>query len=257
MIEKVRLNKSLFVSSAAILAHKSGYRIEVQRRYNDPSLQTAITQLGIPNVGDCRKTLLYFLDGDVTDEQIKNLSHELLVDPVTETFTIGATSSNPTNKSNAQVRHTIEVTLLPGVTDPATENLIRAAHLLGITTLERAATGQRYVLDGNINSDNLHKLATGLFSNPVIQRYTIDQPITPPFVEVHESDDTVEIIPLCAADNDELLQISAERRLALDLAEMQAIRAYYRGKTATRPMSNWKCWRKHGANTASTKPSRR
>ncbi len=96
--------------------------------------------------------------------------------------------------------------------------------------LERAATGQRYVLAGDINTDDLHKLATGLFSNPVIQRYAIDQPISPPFVTVREDDDTVEIISVRSADNDELLRISAERRLALDLAEMQAIQTYYRGE---------------------------
>jgi hypothetical protein len=40
----------------------------------------------------------------------------------------------------------IEATLLPGVTDPAAENLLRAARLLGVEGLERAATGQRFRL---------------------------------------------------------------------------------------------------------------
>jgi phosphoribosylformylglycinamidine synthase len=113
------------------------------------------------------------------------------------------------------------------VTDPAAENLLRSAQLLGIRGLDRAATGQRYVVDGELTPTALEKLATSQYSNPVIQRYSIDEPITPPFVLFQAADATVEMVPLCDADDDGLLRISAERRLALNLAEMQAVRDYF------------------------------
>src|SRR4029453_5718664 len=55
----------------------------------------------------------------------------------------------------------------------------------------------------------------------------IDRSIDAPFFPYQRADGTVEAISLSSAGDDMLRQISAERRLGLDLAEMQAIRAYY------------------------------
>jgi phosphoribosylformylglycinamidine synthase len=83
------------------------------------------------------------------------------------------------------------------------------------------------VLHGELHEEQLHTLARTVFSNPVVQRYAIDQQIEPPFVPYQQTDTTVEVIPLRVADDDDLREISSKRRLALDLSEMQAIRAYY------------------------------
>jgi phosphoribosylformylglycinamidine synthase II/phosphoribosylformylglycinamidine synthase I len=175
---------------------------------------------------------LYFLEGALSAEAVTQLSQQLLADPVTETFAVRQVSDfiplNPTEKSKSEKNHSIEVTLLPGVTDPAAENLLRAAKLLGITGLERVATGQRHIVDGIYSEAELEALATSRFSNPVIQRFTIDQPITPPFVPFQAADATVEIVALRDADDEALMRISGERRLALNLAEMQAVRDYFR-----------------------------
>ncbi|MFN8450033.1 MAG: phosphoribosylformylglycinamidine synthase subunit PurL [Anaerolineae bacterium] len=145
---------------------------------------------------------------------------------MTETFTVRQVTLEPLDLP-ADSAHTIEVTLLPGVTDSAAENLLRAAHLLGVAGLERAATGQRYLVDAPLSSAELERLATDRFANAVIQRFSIDQPIAPPFLPFQRADATVEIIPLRDADDAGLLRISAERRLALNLAEMTAIRDYF------------------------------
>ena len=60
-------------------------------------------------------------------------------------------------------------------------------------------------------------------ANPVIQRTAINQSITPPFFAYQLADEKIDTIPLREANSTELLDISKERRLALDLAEMQAI----------------------------------
>jgi phosphoribosylformylglycinamidine synthase II/phosphoribosylformylglycinamidine synthase I len=189
------------------------YRVEVQVRSEG---EMALPS-GIVGLKTCRATRLFFLQGDLTRDDVERVSRELLADPVTETFTIDTPGT---------ADHTIDVTLLPGVTDPAAENLLRAAHLLGIANLERAATGQGYLLSGNLAETDLKKLANGVFSNPVIQRFAIDEAISPPFFAYQPANDTVEIIPVRVSDDD-LLKLSAERRLSLNLEEMQAIRAYY------------------------------
>src|SRR5262249_27330617 len=129
--------------------------------------------------------------------------------------------------------HTIDVTLLPGVTDSVAENLLSMAKwpgALGLPGLERAATGQRYYLSGPLDERDLYTLAVEILSNPVIQRFQIDQPIAPPFSPYSQQDSAVNQVPLREADDHELAKISASRRLALDLTEMQAIRAYFQAE---------------------------
>ncbi len=42
----------------------------------------------------------------------------------------------------------VEVALRPGVTDPVADEIVRAAHELGIPGVERASTGFRYLVHG-------------------------------------------------------------------------------------------------------------
>ncbi|MEM8860249.1 MAG: phosphoribosylformylglycinamidine synthase subunit PurL, partial [Chloroflexota bacterium] len=62
------------------------------------------------------------------------------------------------------------------------------------------------------------------------QQTAVNRPITPPFVEYAEGDGLVEIIPLTESNDDELIAISQERRLSMNLEEMQAVQAWYRGE---------------------------
>lgn len=198
------------------------YRVEVwttARRTSDNRWVNTARQMGIFSTVGCEAIRLFFIQGALTSADVDLLARELLVDPVTETYSI--------DESPLAADHSVEVTLLPGVTDPAADNLVRAAHLLGMAQVERAATGMRFLLTGAFLPDDLNALATKVFSNPVIQRCQIDAPISAPFVAHAPSAGTVETIVVRGADDDRLLAISAERRLALDLPEMQAIRDYY------------------------------
>lgn len=204
---------------------------------------------GILTLTGCRTVTLYFLRGDLTRAEVEHLAEHLLTDPVTEQYVIAEISAigdvphePPPEHSSDNAEHgyplpvvfpgqtpdhTVDVTLLPGVTDPAADHLLRAARTLGLTRLEQAATGQRYLLYGRLTEHELRTLATHILANTVVQRYTIDQPITPPFLPFQPTDRTVEHIPIRHADDAALQHISQSRRLALDLQEMQAIRAYF------------------------------
>ncbi len=215
-------------------AEEITFRIEVDHRPTEAeklgsALVKAAHQLGITELDTCQVGRLFFLRGHLTKANARKITDELLADPVTETFSILAETGKTTGASAAPAT-CIEVTLLPGVTDPAAENLVRAAHLLGITGLGRAATGHRYTLTGHLTPSGLERLATEIFSNPVIQQVSVNHPITPPFVPYQQTNGMVETISLREVDNDGLQAISAERRLALNLEEMQAIQRYYRSE---------------------------
>jgi phosphoribosylformylglycinamidine synthase II/phosphoribosylformylglycinamidine synthase I len=191
----------------------------------------AARQLGFNGLAAVRTNRLYFLQGALDGQVVMRLARELLADPVTERFAVTDVAS----LDGDELLSTIEVSLLPGVTDPPAESLVAAAHLMGIDGLCRAATGQQFVLEGALDAPALERLAAGLFANPVIQRFAINRAVSPPFVPAQPAGDAVEIIPVREADDVELLALSQDRRLALDLREMQAIRAYYQeaGRDAT------------------------
>ncbi len=116
--------------------------------------------------------------------------------------------------------------LRPGVTDPVAEQILRAAHVLEIHDINAASTGQRFVIKGQgLSPEDLRRLAVRLLCNPVTQHYCLGE-ITPSFPEPAVSSNLVEIIPIRDLDDDQLLQLSLQRRAALDLAEMRAIQAY-------------------------------
>ena len=207
------------------------YRIEITpldstHDARGTGLLSQIQALGIDTVTSVEVADLVFLDGDgLDDATVQDLSQNLLRDPVVERVTW----SREREREHEREREgrSVEVALLPGVTDTAAENLLLGAGIMGHEGVRQAALGQRYVIHGELAEDDVRRVAEGLLANAVIQTYAIDRPVAAPLAELQEIDHTVEQIPLRGADDDALEQISLDRRLSLNLQEMQAIRAYY------------------------------
>ena len=197
------------------------------------SVRRQIQALGIDSVRDVAVTDLYFLHGLLDDSRLDRLVDTLLHDPVVEQARWHRIDA-PEREHLPTAKRSVEVTLLPGVTDSVAESLLAGARLIGVTGLEQAATGQRYVLSGGIEQAELEQVASSLLANPVIQSYHVDELAAPPFLRLAETltpqqiAAAVDVIPVTAAGDAGLLAISRERRLSLDLAEMQAIQAMYR-----------------------------
>lgn len=172
---------------------------------------------------ECRD--LYFIQGDLDPSQLERVGRSLLSDPVTQGVDwqmVGADADLPLPERTCR----IEVALRPGVTDPVAEQIIRAAHEMGIPALQSASTGQQFTITGPLEESDLRLLAQRLLANPVIQRYAIGQ-IDPVFPKPAEASARVEMLPIRDLDDADLLALSAERLAALDLAEMKAIQAYF------------------------------
>lgn len=204
------------------------FRVVVAPRapQTDEQLITAAAQLGLTGIESIYGKRLYFIQGDFGVDSADKIATDILADPVTEELSFETLEGIVVGDRRSLSRHTIDVTYLPGVTDPAADNLRRAAAWMGFDVVN-AATGMRYEIVAQPDAD-LEGIATRVLSNPVVQQATIDAFSQPPFVEASPENDFTEIIALTEADDDELLDISRERRLSLDLAEMQAIQTYYR-----------------------------
>ncbi len=209
------------------------HRIEVRSRYNGGKnsdmhwIETLVHHAGASSITDCCTSRLYFVHGQVSPPEVRRLAAELLADPVSEVFIV-----TPVEQAEVfpGVSHSVEVVYHPGVTDPAAESLVHAAHSMGIMGIDQAATGQRYLLSGDIDQSALERLAAEAFSNPLIQHTAVDKAVIPPFSPNRKADDTVRIIPLREADDEALLKISTKRGLALNLSEMRAIQEYFQAE---------------------------
>src|SRR5579884_4012908 len=97
------------------------HRIEVRAVHaaDDPSgagVLNEIRQMGINEVADVRSSRVFLLDGAegvLTEQNLERIAREVLIDPVTETFRIGAERSHASEGAKV-----IEVHLKPGVMDP-------------------------------------------------------------------------------------------------------------------------------------------
>ncbi len=165
---------------------------------------------------------LYFMEGQLSPEQCKQLALRLLTDPVTQS---AQWMELPAGKPGLDPAEIIaEVALRPGVTDPVADEIVRAAHELGMAGVVRASTGSRFLIQGG-DEEMVRELARRLLANAVIQRWTIGE-IEPAFPGESVSSGEVETIRLRGLSDEDLQAVSRTRRAALDLAEMQAIQVY-------------------------------
>ena len=202
------------------------YRFVVRFTHSDPRsagyLKNALA-LGFNDLRriECRD--LYFIEGQLSQNDLQQLALKLLTDPVTQVASwdeLPAVSEAPGSASQV-----IEVALRPGVTDPVAEQIRRAAHELGFSGVHRAATGLRFLIDG-LADERARLLAKRLLANAVIQHWAIGE-VGISFPEEVASSGAVEIIPIRKQTDERLLEISTERRAALDLPEMKAIQNYF------------------------------
>lgn len=214
------------------------YRIEVRSKpnFNDArraGIANDIRSLGIHADVAVDVADLYFLDGDLDDAGIHAICERLLCDPVVQRFKVERLSGSPLTPSPAQ-RHpftlsSVEVTFKPGVTDATADEIARASHELGIAGLHRAATGTRYELTGELDAAQVELIARRLLCNDVIQAYAINRAIEPNLHYATAENTLIETVAIRDAGDDDLMRISKERRLSLNLHEMRAIRDYFAG----------------------------
>jgi phosphoribosylformylglycinamidine synthase len=201
------------------------YRFIVRFNQHDPRSAGLLTDARALRFNDLRRIEcqdLYFVEGQLSQDELQRLALTLLTDPVTQSV---EAAEMPQTTSRLPGSVIVEVAYRPGVTDPVAGEIVRAAHELGFKGVQRAATGFRYIIEGG-NDVAGHRLAQRLLANAVIQRYTVGE-IEPTFPLEAESSGQTEIIPVRELTDVQLQALSKERRAALDLPEMQVIKKYY------------------------------
>ena len=206
------------------------YRVDVQAKVaaDDPSgagVLAEIRQLGFNEVQDVRASRIFLLQGDetvLTAGSVERIAGEVLIDPVTETFTVGA---GPAHGGSL-----IEVHLKPGVTDPVAESTEMAiADLLrkGENPVQ-VRTGRKYVLLGHVPADMAGLIAKRLLVNESIESGHFSPFVPAEFPAGHPYVFALRHVALRELSDDGLMDLSKRGHLFLDLREMQAIQNYFR-----------------------------
>lgn len=154
-----------------------------------------------------------FLRGELDDAQRAEIA-ELVADPLLE---VGSWDE-PTGRA-------VEVALHPGVTDDRATAVRRACALLGIY-VDGAATARRIELPAALSDADVELLTRRLVANPVIEHWH-DGTVAAAFADGEPATGVVDTIAVRTAGDDELAAINAERGLALDPAELTAVRAHF------------------------------
>ncbi len=217
------------------------YRFVVRFTHFDPRSAQYLSDahaLGFQNLQRIECQDIYFIEGQLSQEELRKLALQLLTDPVTQSADWMELSPEGTRPSTPESDAVIlEVALRPGVTDPVAHEIVRTSHELGIHGVQHAATGLRFILQFDEESvfvrlsasesvdESVDDIAQRLLANATIQHWKIGE-IEPSFALDATSSGQIDLIPIRALNEPELLALSKARRAALDLAEMQAIQNY-------------------------------
>ena len=183
------------------------------------ALAQSARELGIAGITEISISDLVFFHGEI-DNHSRSLLNNLLVDPLLQ--------SGEWDTLVETDAYVVETSLHPGVTDAVTDELVRLAARMGIA-LDGVASGKRFVIHGALSDHDLNRVVSTLLANPIIERWSINQPIEPAFInpDVH-STSRVQTVHIDSATTDEQLAvINKERGLAMDPEEMLAVRDHF------------------------------
>lgn len=193
-------------------------RIQVSgsEHLDERKILVAAKQLGVKGLSGCRCWDVYHIQGHLNSEDFARICDEILVDPVTDEVVVGPP---------VYTGQVVEVAPLPGVTDVTARELERAAEVLGLAPLQ-VATARRYELNGDLSDTDIGVLTKRLLANSTIERSSTSQ-LEPVFSPPVERRLRIESVRLRGLSDEELIKLSQQCLLSLDLNEMKTIQAYF------------------------------
>ena len=191
--------------------------------------------LGLP-VKNIHFVKVYLVEGNFSSELLHTFASSALADPVIQFYTIEKHIANELPYSFDWV---LEIGFRPGVTDNEGKVAEEAlSYLLGrpLNPLnEGVYYARQYLIEGDLSFEDIEKIARDLLANELIERWFIlpssefrkeGISYAPPRV-TETFPPVVETFDLSGMSDEELIRLSKERLLALNLEEMKTIQRYF------------------------------
>jgi len=201
-------------------------RIELAQKeqYQDAESKAILAgarDLGVRAVTAVHAFRVYYFLGELTLAEQELIAVRLLADAVTDDWAINA----PLQRSRGDF-WSVEVVLNRGVTDMVAESARKGVLDLGLHAIEAVRTARRYELSGSLNAEERELIAQKLLMNKVVEHlYQSGEHL---FCPAEETPFELIHVSLLQASGEELMRISRERDLFLNLVEMETIQAYFR-----------------------------
>ena len=110
----------------------AGYKVRFRKRGVFDAIGEGILKdirdLAVKGVSDARFGMLYYLEGDINDAQAKRIAEELLIDKITQEYSLATSDQRPATRADYK---TVEIAYNPGVMDPVEESLLRPSRIWG------------------------------------------------------------------------------------------------------------------------------
>jgi len=204
------------------------HKIEVSLKTHLPDarglgLAKDIQDLGISTVSKVNVVDIYWLDAELTPEELDIICRHLLADPVTQDYQC---FTSPIAKTKSEVNkqfHTVEVAYNTGVTDPVEGTILKAVRDLGIEGVNRVKTAKRYLIQGKLNTHQLETICGRLLMNPIVEH--IIQPGQVVFPQNPQYKFKLNQVDIFGEDKKGLEE--AKKQFDFSEDELQAIIAYF------------------------------
>ena len=204
------------------------YRIEVRLKADqvDPTAAGLLDQARrhCGSVNSLRTARVFLLEAPLEEATVRRIASELLCDPVTQEAVLGS--------SPHAVGQVVEVHYKPGVMDPVAQSTRDAVvDLVGDLPAEsiEVRTGLRIDLSGAEGAEQaLERFAAAALANPVIQHIHLRPCFPDSFPHGERCDCELTHFAIRDLDDDALQKLSRRGHLFLSLAEMQAVRDFFR-----------------------------
>jgi phosphoribosylformylglycinamidine synthase II len=199
------------------------WRVEILKTTADPeakALESDIRDLGVRSVDAARITRLYYLEGDLPEQDVKRIAGELFCDPVCERFVV---------KQGGVGSIGIEVLFNPGVMDPSVSSIERALGDMGFAGLGvRTARAYEFELSAGrrLGEGERNLIVRGLLVNPIVQH--VARPGEHVFVHTRPYRFRRQVVKLRGLKPAELADLSRSGLLALSVKEMQVLQKYFK-----------------------------
>ena len=187
-----------------------------------------ILDLGVTSVSRVTVIPVYLIEGNIKEREIKTIARELLVDKITQDYQVF--TDQPVHETKNPIFRIAEIAYHPGVMDPVEQSTMKAIRDLGIKGVTSVRTAKKYLLYGSVSAEAFALIINRVLSNKLIQ-HVVDytKPLVAGFAKnKKESHFDVVMVDLQKAKDRELLKISRQGQLFLNLTEMKVIQKYFR-----------------------------
>ena len=213
--------------------------------------------LGIKSVREVHFAQAYTLEGNLSQDEVVKICEELLADEISQDYSISVGDKLRKNGDSPLRGQSpffiIEVAYNLGVMDPVEESTLKGIRDLGIDTVTSVKTARKYLLKGRITDAQLKTISEKLLYNKLIQ-HIVQKKGDVSIFQDNKENKKIETSPfflptgrqglttngqigyqfnlitvdLLSASDEKLKKISKDGQLFLNLAEMRAIKNYFK-----------------------------